>query len=167
MAENYRTALIWNLMKKNPHVVRGVAPAPAWAAWRGHARLLPADRPLPPPSDAAFPVNGCGAPDSCAARSSRDIPRAGPPARPASFLRPSTRRRVSHAWADDGSSAAAGDGRDGGGHSSETDRGVGAGTPDLYPRVITMEPELIVRESTARAAGCRPASRPCRRITKS
>jgi len=33
MAENYRTALIWNLMKKNPHIVRGLCRAGFSGGW--------------------------------------------------------------------------------------------------------------------------------------
>lgn len=33
MAENYRTALLWNLMRKNPHIVRGLCRAGFSAGW--------------------------------------------------------------------------------------------------------------------------------------
>jgi len=33
MAENYRTGLIWNLMKKNPHIVRGLCRAGFTGGW--------------------------------------------------------------------------------------------------------------------------------------
>ena len=33
MAENYRSALIWNLMKKNPHIVRGLCRAGFSRGW--------------------------------------------------------------------------------------------------------------------------------------
>ena len=72
-----------------------------------------------------------------------------------------------HAGTDDRSPAVARDGRDGGGHSSETNRGVGPGTPGLYPQVITTEPEPIVRESIGRGGWADVRKAVLRRITKS
>jgi hypothetical protein len=49
MIENYRTGLVWNVMKKNPHVVRGLRKAGFRGGWLEQVDVRPA-----PPSGAAW-----------------------------------------------------------------------------------------------------------------